>query len=413
MEAENVKAAKGDRPTSLEPGALRPTAQTCHSTGVVLFLLARDSSGTLKDLDCPRSTPRKVPLTADGPWLHNCMSHCCHWSGEAVQILQRQSIKGLTRACQTRKTLHNLLRLAGSPYVDPESFQKMKAFFRLVLILGLLAVATRAVAQDAEEVELKNEGDEGSDPLDVAPESEDADDGEDHADDPQEEGENEDDGDDGEDHADDPQEEGENEDDGDDGDSAEKEDSQDDDKEEYKEDDKDAADEDKEDDKDTADEDKEDDTDADEGKEDDEEADEDDSQEGDKDDQDDSRPLLGVPIIECDCETNRLRTTGAPCSCEGLFREAVHSSLEPSQGLHGVVLGQHPASGLFRQSVSGRQRLLGIGIGFGRGYGSGWGYPGYGYPGYGYGYGYPGYGYGYPGYGWGGYGPGVGFGIYF
>ncbi|PHJ19448.1 hypothetical protein CSUI_006731 [Cystoisospora suis] len=131
----------------------------------------------------------------------------------------------------------------------------------------------------------------------------------------------------------------------------------------------------------------------------------------------DDGPEVDASLIECDCDTNRLRTTGAPCSCEKLFQEAVKNASKPQQGFPGGPVPQSPESNLLPPrgpaGLSGRQgiphrRRLGLGFGFGRGY---WG-GGY-YPGYGYGYGYPGYGWGYPGYGYGWGYPGYGFGIYF
>ncbi|KFH03963.1 hypothetical protein TGVAND_319890 [Toxoplasma gondii VAND] len=115
-----------------------------------------------------------------------------------------------------------------------------------------------------------------------------------------------------------------------------------------------------------------------------------------------------LSFIQCDCIKKRVRGTGAPCSCADLVKEAFRHSLLP-WFLPGFFPRQESEGSTMKPRLSGRQRLLGLGNLFGGYYpGYGYGYPGYGY---GYGYGYPGY--GYPGYGFGGFGPGFGVGFTF
>ncbi|CBZ50566.1 conserved hypothetical protein [Neospora caninum Liverpool] len=130
---------------------------------------------------------------------------------------------------------------------------------------------------------------------------------------------------------------------------------------------------------------------------------------------DDEHSSHNVTFIECDCKKNRVRGTGERCSCADLFRDVMRHTLMPWEDFPGFFPPHRPGVSLMQPRLSGRQRLLGIRGGFYGGYypGYGYGYPGYGYGYPGYGFGYPGYGLGYPGYGFGGFGPGIGVGIAF
>ncbi|EPR58159.1 hypothetical protein TGPRC2_319890 [Toxoplasma gondii TgCatPRC2] len=133
-----------------------------------------------------------------------------------------------------------------------------------------------------------------------------------------------------------------------------------------------------------------------------------DEQKDDKKQGNDEHSSQKLSFIECDCRKKRVRGTGAPCSCADLVKEAFRHSLLP-WFLPGFFPRQESEGSTMKPRLSGRQRLLGLGNLFGGYYpGYGYGYPGYGY---GYGYGYPGY--GYPGYGFGGFGPGFGVGFTF